>query len=169
MPRFNEGFEYEVPFAWVDLVRNESRPCVLIARTRWVDWSKITNIHSDLQGDGTASLETSLNEASAVGFGSENRGPRLRFVDQRSPPGLANVCQLQEGVNPVPSARRREEVKDLAEDLDRNLVNGTTLSGRARVALTIFPEKLNKRPRRRTSGFLALLSALGFVYGGHHS
>ena len=112
-----------------------------------------------IQGDGAASLETSFNKSSAVAFGSKNCGPCLRFIVQRSPPELANVRQLQEGVNPVPSAQWCDVVKDLVEDLNGDPEDGATLPGRARIALIIFSGMLDKRLRRRASGFPCLISA----------
>lgn len=92
-------------FAWVNLVRNEPWPLVLIARAQRVDWPLIVGIYLDFQEDKTAFLETRLDKASAVGSGSVDRGPCLRFVVQRDPPEVANVGQLQDGVHVIPSAR----------------------------------------------------------------
>lgn len=50
VPCFNEGFEYEVPFAWIALVGKVARPFVSVTRARWVRWPEITKIHSDLPG-----------------------------------------------------------------------------------------------------------------------
>ena len=51
----------------------------------------IVGVHCDLQGNGLASLEAHLNEASAIMFCRENRVPGSGIAGQHQPPELANV------------------------------------------------------------------------------
>ena len=114
------------------------------------------SIHRDLQGDRVASLKTRLDKASAVGLGNENRGPCFRFVDQRGSPKLANVGQLQEGVQTISGTRRCEGFKDCVEDLGGSFVDGSALLGRARIALGM----LDKHRRWGASSFFGLFPDL---------
>ena len=94
------------------------------------------NVHRNLQGDRATSLETHLDKALAIVYGSENRGPYLRFVDQRVPPELTNVCQLHEGIDAVSGAGRCDQLENREEDLEGDFVDGAALFGKSLVALS---------------------------------
>lgn len=160
VPCFDEGFEREVPFAWIDLVRNESRHSIPVARTRLVNFPGIASIHRDPQGDVTAALEAHLDKTAAVGWGSENRGPCFWPVAQRGPPELANVGQLQEGVHTTSGVRWCGELKDYVEDLGGGFVDGTAPLGRARIVLAAPTRTVDKQRCRGGYRFLGLFWAL---------
>ena len=127
---FSEEFEYEVPFAWFGLVRNELRPLILAARARWTNPPVIVNLHPNIQGGRTASLEAHFDEAPTVGVGNENRGPFLRPVHQYRPPRSANACKPREGVHAVTCARWCKDLEDCEEHFDGYFIDGTEFGER---------------------------------------
>jgi hypothetical protein len=131
---FSEGFEYEVPFTWSGLIRNESQQFIPFACTRLASKPIRAPLHYNFQRDRVASLEARLDEGPTVASGNENGGPCLRAVDQLVPPEFANVRQLHKVVEAAPSVLRwYEEPEDYKEDLDRDVADGTTVLERWRV------------------------------------
>ena len=137
-----------MPLARVDLVGDESRLFVLSARTRWVIWPELANIHRNLQGGWIASLEAHLDEASRIGLSGKDRGLCLGSVGQRGAPKSTNVCQLQKGVHAIPSTRWREELDDPEEDFDGNVGDGARSFGRLWNVMSVTLGFGERYPRR---------------------
>jgi hypothetical protein len=107
-----------------------------------------------------ASLEARFDKTPAIVLGSKNCGPCLRLVDQRDPPEMTDVCQLQKGVHVVSGARWCDEFEDFEEDFDREFVDGTTVwRGLWVFLLRRLQGILDEGPHQGTSKFIRLLPA----------
>ena len=81
-------------------------------------------IHCDIQRNGITSLQAHPDEAPTILLCDEDRRPQSRSIDQRHPPEPTNVRQLQDVVQAISSAWRRDESEDPEENLDGDVVDG---------------------------------------------
>ena len=74
------------------------------------------------------SLETRLNKLSTILECYEDGGPHARLVDECRPPEPANMRQLQDVVQAVSGAWRRDKLEDLEEGFNGDPVDRTLRS-----------------------------------------